>query len=460
MTVRTRTATDAGRDILHNTPDGWEVDQPELWWISANGNDDPNQPGNDGTIWGNPPWNAAGPRWWPYAWAVPPAVTRCTSLIADTLAGLPWQVRRGRDRLESPAWIEDPQAKRRDGRIHSGPIPQWRRSAVEFRASSVRSMLWQGESVWYTPVRNADGTPAPPMYQLNPAFLDIDGLEYVIPGGGPVAPELAGVEGAADEYRFADDELIVIRGMIGDGLRGIGLIDAHLRDLELSGAISDYALNLLRSGVPNGYLKVSAPNLTTGKAKELQGDWMRAHGGPIKKIAVLNATTDFHDIQLTPQALELARMRDFTTVDWALIFGINPYMLGVTQSRDTYANVESRLVEFAQFSLLSWARRMESGCDAELPRGTDLKINFNALMRPNTLDRYRAHQIGLAAEFLLVDEVRDLEDLPPIPAEVEAERIAAAAAAAEARAAAANTPAPPGAPAPTDPITGIRVTGG
>jgi HK97 family phage portal protein len=378
-------------------------------------------------VWGNPPPGSLE------LWPVPPAVTRATSLICDTIAGLPWQVRRGREPVEVPTWIEDPQARRRDLRIYGGPLPQWRLSPVEFRSKSIKSMLWKGESIWYVPERDAAGNPAPPIWQLNPDMIEIDGSEYVIPEGQPVDPRLADEDGAtSDEYRFSDGELIVIRGMMGDGLRGIGVLEAHLRELMLAGQIGEFAWNMLRSGIPNGYLKVNSPNITDVQARKLQRDWMSRHGGARKAIAVLNATTEFHDLQLNPQSMQLAQMRDFGILDWALVFGIPPWFLGVTTARDTYSNVESRFIELGQFTLLPWTRRMESGVDAELPRGTDLKINLSGLMRPDTLARYQAHRIALTEPaFMTVDEVRELEDRPPMPAELDIE--AAEAEAAQAR---------------------------
>jgi phage portal protein BeeE len=422
--VGIRTATDAGRDMLVNSPDGWEVDRPWLWWFGE-GNGPDAAPAD--TLWGNPPPGALD---WGPPFFVPPAVTRCTSLICDTLAGMPWQVRRGRERVETPSWIEDPQAKRRDGRIYGGPLPQWRRSPVEFRSSSIKSMLWQGESIWYVPVRDANGDPAPPIWQLNPAFVSIEGGAYVIPSSNPVALGLADwADEASDGYTFEDGELIVIRGMLGEGPRGISVFAAHGPDLALAQSINLFATNMLRRGVPLGYLKVNAPNLTREQAQTLQGDWMAAHGGLMRRIAVLNATTEFHALTLDAAAVELAKMRDLSTLDWALIFGVSPYLLGVTADARTYANVESRMIEFAEFTLLPWSKRVESTCNAELPRGTDMKINLDGLRRADTKTRYEAHRIALTEPaFLTVEEVRELEDRPPMPVEAEIEAAEAAAA--------------------------------
>lgn len=389
--VAVYTGTD-GRDILRNDPDGWEVSRPGLWWDGPAGGD-----GEGGPI-GNPPPGARGE-----GRNLPAAVTRCTSLLSDTLAGMPWRVMRNRLRLDAPDWITDPQAKRRDLRIAAGPVPEWRRSAVEFWSWFLTSMLWDGEGVIYVPNRNEDGSPAPPLWQLNPADLDVDGGEYVIkPRGGE------------DGYRFAPGELIVIRGLVRHGPRGVGVLKAHFLDLALAGEVRGFAYNMLRKGIPAGYLKVNAPNLTREKAREVQAEWMRGHGGIMKKVAVLNAVTEFHPLELDPQAMQLAQMRDYSTLDIAMIFGIPPYMLGLASDRSTYANVESRMIEFAQFSLLPWARRAESGLDAEFARGTSLKINLDALRRADTETRYKAHKIGLDAGFLTIEEVREMEDLPPM----------------------------------------------
>ena len=98
--TRIHYATD-GRDILFNQPDGWEVDQPWLWWTDG-----------DGTF-GNPPPGADGSGFLTSL----PAVSRCTSIICDTIGGLPWDIFRGYEKLPDPPWIQDPQALRPDARI-------------------------------------------------------------------------------------------------------------------------------------------------------------------------------------------------------------------------------------------------------------------------------------------------------------------------------------------------------
>ena len=127
--------------------------------------------------WGNPPPGAEPSAWY----ATLPAVTRCTSIIADTLAGLPWHVLKGYDQLPTPDWLTDPQAVRLDGRVVAGDLDaEVRLSAVEFYTNWVTAALWLGDGYIYVPVRDSAGQPKPPLWQLHPLDVAIrDGRYYV-----------------------------------------------------------------------------------------------------------------------------------------------------------------------------------------------------------------------------------------------------------------------------------------
>jgi HK97 family phage portal protein len=382
------TATD-GRDILFNSPDGWEVDQPWLWYTGP-----PNGDGTGGP-WGNPPPGAGGPI---YGLTALPAVTRCTSIICNTIAGLPWDVLRGDwERLPTPSWISDPQALRLDGRVISTSVEDVRLSAVEFWAQWITAALWFGDGFIYVPSRDSAGQPQPPLYQLHPDMVDVSEGVYSV--GGYVLNPL---------------EIIHLRGEPPYYLgRGHGVLTRHAQALGLGLTVGDYTASTYKSGVPAGYLKSTAPRLEVDEAAELKTSWMAAHGTGQRSIAVLNATTEFTPISVSPvdAALDIAKM--WTLRDTALAFGVPPYMLGVPGDSSTYTNVESRMIELRQFTLLPWIRRAESTLDAEFAAGTTVKIKTAGLERADTMARYQAYQIGVAGGWLKVDEVRALEDLPP-----------------------------------------------
>jgi HK97 family phage portal protein len=384
--ARVLTATD-GRDVLFNDPDGWEVDRPGLWWLGP----------DDGSLgpYGNPLVTGGDP----LGLASLPAVNRCTSLICDTIGGLPWHVMRGDyERLATPDWIADPQATRIDGRVIGGDVLDCRLTAVEFWANWICAAAWFGDGYVYVPVRGVDGAPKPPLWQLHPHDVTIDGGTYWV-----------------GDVPLPSNSILHLRGLLPyDDGHGRGVIDVHGIDLGLAATVRSYAAGVFASGVPAGYIKSSQPNLSQEDADALKAAWLKQHGGAKRSIAVLNATTEFHAVSISPVDAQLSNAREMSMRDIATAFGVPAYMLGVPGDPSTYANVESRMIEFRTFTLLPWQRRIEAVLAAQLPRGTYLKIRSDGLLRADTTTRYQAYKVALEAGFLTVDEVRALEDYPPL----------------------------------------------
>jgi phage portal protein, HK97 family len=388
---KVRTATD-GRDVLLNTPDGWEVDQPWLWFTGPAG-------GGLGPF-GNPLVPSDGD---PFGLSNQAGVSRCTSIICDTISGLPWKVFRGEyTELPTPAWLIDPQSTRVDGRVvDPGQVWEARLSAVEFWANWICAALWFGDGYVYAPVRDSNGQPQPPLWQLHPADVVIDGGDYWV-----------------SDVRLSPGSVIHLRGLLPywDG-HGHGVITTHGPELALAATVRTYAAGVFNSGVPAGYLKSSAPTMTPDDAMKLKATWLAQHGGAKRSIAILNATTEFHPISISPVDAQLTSSREWSLRDIALAFGLPAYMLGIAGDNSTYANVESRMIELNQFTLLPWIRRIESVLDSEFPAGTSLKIRTQGLLRADTKSRNESYKLALDAGWLTVDEVRALEDLPPLVSE-------------------------------------------
>jgi HK97 family phage portal protein len=400
------TATD-GRDILLNTPDGWEVDEPWRWWDGPAGGD------GTGGPWGNPPPGADGGAWGsPGGYLAVPAFLQCTNLIAEQIAAMPWQVY-GPDgsRVPTPAWISDPHNARLDGRSPGLDEPQVRLSRPEFWSQVITSVLWFGEAIIYTP-RGADGQILAPLWLLHPDFVEVDGGRYYVPD--PDHP------GDASLWEWLDEaDIIVVRGHMRPGKsRGFGVLQAFRSDLRLANAVREYAQNAFQRGVPAGYLKVNAPDITEATASKLQARWMASHGGLRKKIAVLNATTDFKPLDLDPQSLELINMMRLTVWEICSMFSVPSSKLGISIGDGlTYNNAQDDDARFIKDTLRVWVDRMETAVSNRLTAGTYMKVNLNSYLRANTTDRYAAYAVALdpITGWMTINEVRALEDEPPLP---------------------------------------------
>ena len=82
-------------------------------------------------------------------------------------------------------------------------------------------------------------------------------------------------------------------------------------------------------------------------------------------------------------------------MSWRTRLACPAYMIGGSTDSNTYANIESRRRDLVTFTHLPWAQRIEAVLDAQLPRGTSLKIALDAMARADTLTRWQTYQIAL-----------------------------------------------------------------
>ena len=386
-------ATD-GRDVLFNSPDGWEVEQPWLWWLGPTGTSS-----GGGGPFGHPIPGADMGATASGANGIP-AVSHATGLIVDTIGTLPWRVyRNDTEKLSTPNWIEDPQSLRLDGRIvDTASVDETRLSPVDFWTQWILSALWFGDGFIYVPHRDENGAPKPPLWLLSPADVELrDGRYWV-----------------ADE-QLGPGQIIHLRGRppIVKG-RGTGVLTQFYGELSTITALRSYVAGAFTAGVPAGYLKTSQPNVTQEQADTLKSRWMAQHGGR-RSIAVLNSTTEFHPLTWSPVDTEAADFTRLTLSQIALMFNLPPGMLGgPTGDTLTYSTNEMRMLELYQLTLLPWIGRIEAVLNAQLPRGTKSRIVVDAILRADIKTRYEAHAIGIDKGFTTRDEVREYENRPPL----------------------------------------------
>lgn len=391
------------KDVILNSPDGWVTEAP--WMIYSDPTYGPGGPGapigTGGTFSGI---GLPGDDYHPRGALAIPGVARATGLIVDPLVSVSWGIYRKDDNdipveLPTPTWMSDPQNLRFDNRV-LGVEGFVRYSSVEFWSEWITSALLIGDGLIYSPRLTDRGELLAPLFLLNPDQIDIKEGKYF-----------------AKDYEIPGEHIIHIRAAppYKDG-RGVGVLRRHSIAFAMGNQVRSFASSTFRSGVPAGYLKSTTPGLTQDQADAMKAKWLAVHGGDTRSIAVLNATTDFVPIMWSPVDADLIDMNKWNLLDIALAFGIEPYMLGVTGDTSTYANVESRIKQNRQTSLV-WAKRIEAVLESRLPLGQYPHIRLDELLRPDTIDRYTAYTNALNAGWMTIDEVRRAEQLPPLPKE-------------------------------------------
>jgi HK97 family phage portal protein len=164
-------------------------------------------------------------------------------------------------------------------------------------------------------------------------------------------------------------------------------------------------------GVPVGLLSTDQD-----VDQEMADRWRARWRQRDRDIAVLGGGARFQAVTLSPQDAQFLEASQANVRTIARYFGVQPELIGADSGNSlTYSNVEQRAIDFLQFCLRPWLVRLETAISGLLSSTTTVKFNAAGLVRTDLLTRYQAHESAIRAGWKLRSEVRELEDLPPIP---------------------------------------------
>jgi HK97 family phage portal protein len=324
-----------------------------------------------------------------------PAIWRATTMIADSVGVMPLQAYRNDQKIEpTPRLLERP-----------NPLE----TRIETISAMVAALLLHGNYVAIL------GEPGPTGYP-----------ESIY----PVAPErvtIMKIDGRKifriDQIDYTSDQIFHIKGFSLPGdVAGIGIIAAQRQGIGAAVAVMEYAARYFNGGaMPSYVIKSSNPDLEENEAELLKIKWMEHYGGKSRIPAVLNASTDIEPLTANANDSQLVEARNQAVSDSANIVGVPGNMVGAPNTSRTYTNVEAQGLEYLRTSIAPLTTRIEASFTDYLPRGQVAKFNYDSLLRADTYTRYQAHKLALDAGFLTVDEIRELEDLPPFGTSTEIE---------------------------------------
>jgi len=330
-----------------------------------------------------------------------PGAWRAALLLADLLGSVPWHAYR--QRPGRPVEIIEPNPPLLDQ-----PSPPETRMTTF--SSMALDLIWEGNAIAVIAARSAAGVPT----AIVPVPARMVGVRRVGRESMSQLP-VGAIEYQIGTLRLSSADVLHIKGPCEPGaLRGLGVLEAHLNEtLALVREQQRQARAISQHGVPTGKLKVTNPDATEEDLRKVKAGWLAAQRD--RTVAVLNATTDFEPLAWNPEELQLVEARRYSLTDLELIFGLPVGWLGGMNSSRQYSNIEQDAVNLLKFTLHGHLARFEQTLSLLFPRNVVVKATLDAVLRPDTLARYQAHQIGLSAGFLTVDEVRDMENRPPIP---------------------------------------------
>lgn len=148
--------------------------------------------------------------------------------------------------------------------------------------------------------------------------------------------------------------------------------------------------------------------------------WGAKYSGPdnAKKVALLQEGMTFKPVSMTNVDADLAALLKLSTVEQARIYKI-PLPMVNDLDKANYNTIEQLLIQFVVFALLPWAKRHEQAMMRDFLLAGDRKryfieFNLSGLMRGDQKSRYESYAIGRQWGWLSVNDIRRLENLPPV----------------------------------------------
>jgi HK97 family phage portal protein len=240
--------------------------------------------------------------------------------------------------------------------------------------------------------------------------------------GGRIVYRYTRPEGGPEE-KLGPADVVHVKAMSQDGLRGLSPVRQAMRVLQLNQALIDYLSSWLgNDSRPGGVLSVSDGAGELAELKNQAEDefgWQASPPGH-GRIAVVTGGLDYTAVDPPLKESEFVAQRELSAREVARAMRVPAWSIDApTGDSLTYSNVAQQNRYLLDFSLRPWLVRLERAFsnDADLCLGgVYLAFDTDALLRADPEARATFYEKGIAGGWLSVDEIRHREDLPPLEA--------------------------------------------
>jgi HK97 family phage portal protein len=215
----------------------------------------------------------------------------------------------------------------------------------------------------------------------------------------------------------AEDMIHITELRLPGELRGRSRIDMVKETLGLSKALDTFAQLFFGQGSQVGGIIEYPGGLTREQAKDLADSFELQHKSVRRshRPGVLFGGAKFMKTSVEPNEAQMLESRQFAVEEIARTFRCPPSMIGVTTpGAMSYASVEQNGIQFVQHTLRPYIVKIEDAYSALLPGIAFLKFNVDALQRGDQESRYAAHASALVNGWASINDIRRIEDQPPV----------------------------------------------
>lgn len=220
-------------------------------------------------------------------------------------------------------------------------------------------------------------------------------------------------------YDLTPDQVLHIKD-IGTGILGFSKLEFMGSSVQEAMATQKYTMqNAQNFGRPSGILTVDH----VLDRKKGQADAVGRALGSFKsesgKLIVLEADMKFQQVALTPEQSQLLESRKYGVEEICRWFGVPPVLIGASGATTWGSGIAEIVSGFHKFTLNPLLKSIEQALESRILRSEErgsvvIEFNLDAFFRGDLQSRYAAYATAVQNGFKTRNEVRALENDPPI----------------------------------------------
>lgn len=342
------------------------------------------------------------------------AVYACVRVISESVASLPLHVYGYNKTGGKEKAIDHPLYHL----LHDEPNPEM--TAYSFFEVGLTHLLLWG-NFYSQIIRNGKGEVIG-LYPLMPDRMNVDRddkghlyYEYTVSSDDPP-------NNKAGTVILKPEDVLHVPGLSFDGLVGYSPIAMAKNAIGLGIAAEEYGSKFYANGAaPSGVLEHPGTLKDPSKVRE---SWTQTFGGSSNsnKVAVLEEGMKYTPISINPSDSQFIETRSFQTIEIARIFRVPPHLIGQLD-KATFSNIEQQSLEYVTYTLRPWLCRLEQAMTRRLFTDEEkkqyfIKFNVDGLLRGDYQSRMNGYAIGRQNGWMSANDIRELENLDKIPAEL------------------------------------------
>lgn len=331
----------------------------------------------------------------------------CVNLIAGTIGTLPLMVyRTGSDGMREVA-REHPLYRI----LHDSPNAD--QTAVDFLEFLSANVELQGNGIARKTVNSRKS-----MVALTPVRADIVSITRSRTGELRYRWSENG-----KSYDLGQDEVLHVRGFGGGPEGGLSTLTYGRHTFGLAQALDRAAGSTFRNGMRPSIVIAFQEWLSTERRAEVHQALETKYAGAVNagRPFVAEGGQTVTPLSMTPEDAQMLQSRALSVEDVCRFFGVPPFMIGHTEKSTSWGTgLEQQTLGFQKFTLRRRLSRIEQAMRKQLltaedrSNGITIEFSLEGLLRGDSKARAEFYQRMTQMGAMTINEVRQLENLPPV----------------------------------------------